>query len=63
MQRYGTLFQGIKYGSYRALCYNAVFCVRRFDIVIINQYFSKDSPMSGVDRTHYLFKIILFMLI
>ena len=61
--KFETLYQGIKTGSYRALCYNGVFAVRRFNIVLMNMYFTKDSPLSGVDRSYYLFKIIGFLAI
>ena len=61
--KFETLYQGIKTGSFRSLCYYGVFAVRRFNIVLINLYFTKDSPMSGVDRSNYLFKIIGFIAI
>ena len=51
-EKYKTLYQGMKYNSFRALAYNAVFSVRRFDIIFINIYFTSNSPLSGIgDRT------------
>ena len=49
--------------SFLALCYNAVFAVRRFDIILMNIYFTEGSPISGVERSQYLHKIICFLYI
>ena len=59
------MFQGIRPDSFRALCYNAIFCMRRFDIVLMNSFFTKGSPLNGLnfDRTHYLEKIFCFLII
>ena len=62
-RKFNELYQGIKTDSYSALCYNAIFSVRRYNIVLMNAYFTKDSAMSGVDRTHYLLKVLSFLLI
>ena len=50
-------------GSFSALCYDAVFAVRRFDIVLVNLFFSIDSPLSGAERSFHLFKVLGFMVI
>ena len=47
----------------RALAYNAVFAVRRFNIVLVNMFFTAGSPLSGFDRSWYLQKIISFLII
>ena len=62
-QKFSTIYQGIKPNSFKALCYNAVFSVRRLNIILINVYLTKDSPLSGLDRTYYLHKILCFLLI
>lgn len=59
--KFASLYQGINTKSFGALCYNAVFAVRRFDLVLLNVYFTQDSPLSRLDRTMYLFKIIGFL--
>ena len=61
MKKFSPMYQGIKYNSFLALCYNAVFSVRRFDIVLINIYFTAGSPISKFDRTQYLQKIFCFI--
>ena len=61
--KFSTLYQGIKLDSFRALCYNSIFAVRRFNIILMNIYFTKGSPLSGLDRTYYLQKILCFLLI
>lgn len=53
----------MKTDSFRALCYNAVFAIRRMDLVIMNVYFTQDSPLSGFDRSMYLQKILCFLYI
>ena len=50
-QKFSTLYQGIKFDSFRALCHNAIFSVRRFDVILLNLYFTANSPLSGIDRT------------
>ena len=51
-QKFSTLYQGIRFDSFRALAYNAVFSVRRFDIILMNMFFTAQSPLSGIgDRT------------
>ena len=62
-KKFTELYQGINTDSFRALCYNAVFSARRFDILLMNAYFTKDSVMSGIDRTYYLQKILAFLFI
>ena len=52
--KFSTLYQGIKLNSLQALCYNAIFSVRRLDIVLMNVYFTANSPLSNIDRTFYL---------
>ena len=43
--------------------YNAVFCIRRFDIVLVNMFFSPGFPLSNFDHHQYLFKNLAFILI
>ena len=59
--KYNSLYAGIKSHSGSALCYNAVFAVRRLDLILMNIYFTAGSPLSGIDRTMYLQKIICFL--
>ena len=61
--KFSTLYQGIKLNSFRALLYNSVFSVRRFEIILMNVFFTANSPLSGIDRTFYLQKILCFLLI
>ena len=49
--------------SFSSIVYYAVFSVRRFDLIIINQYLSQKSPLSGVERSLYLEKITLFLIV
>ena len=37
--------------------------MRRFDIVMINIYFTENSPFTNADRTHYLHKILCYILL
>ena len=60
-EKYSSLYQGIKTNSFLALCYNGVFAVRRFDLILINILFTKDSPITGVSRSHYLDKIVCLL--
>ena len=62
-KKFDTIYNGIKLQSFSALCYNAVFTVRRFNIVLINVYFTIDSPLSGFKRTHYLDKIMAYFIV
>ena len=48
-QRWGTLYQGIHKNKIIALIYNAVFCLRRFEIVLVNMFFSPGFPLSNFD--------------
>lgn len=60
-QKFKVIYSGIKTNSFLALCYHAVFSMRRFDIVLMNLYFTADSPLSGLESTHYLYKILIFL--
>ncbi len=46
-----------------ALTYNAVFAVRRFDIIMMNIFFTAGSPLSDFYRSWYLQKILCFLCI
>lgn len=46
-----------------ALTYNAVFAVRRFDIILMNIFFTAGSPLSDFSRSWYLQKILCFLCI
>ena len=59
----GIMYQGIKVHSLSALCYQAVFSVRRFDIVLVNLYFAADSPMSSFEESQGALKVVFFILI
>lgn len=61
--KFGSLYSGHRTKSFKALMYNAVFAVRRFDLVLINVYFTAGSPLSGVERSWYLQKILSFLVI
>ena len=61
--KFSTMYQGIRTDSFKALCYTAVFSVRRFDLVIMNHFFTVGSPLSGIDRNFYLHKILTFLFI
>ena len=61
--KFGSLYSGLKTDSFRALCLNAVFAMRRIDIVVMNVFLSEGSPISGIDRSMYLQKIICFLYI
>ena len=55
------MLDDLKVDKFNAVIYNAVFAVRRFDILLVNLWLSQDSPMSGVERTFYLEKILFFI--
>ena len=59
-QKYGSYYQGIRTNSFSSLLYEAVFAVRRFDIIVINLLFTVNSPISGLKRNMYLEKILMF---
>ena len=59
--KFSALTQKLRLNSFQALSYNAVFAVRRFDLILINLILNEGSPISGLERTHYLEKIILFL--
>ena len=59
--KFNALIDDIKVDKFNAIIYNAVFAVRRFNILLINLWLSEDSPLSGVKRTFYFEKIILFI--
>ena len=61
--KFSSMYQGIRTDSFLALCYTAVFSVRRFDIIIMNHFFTAGSPLSGIDRTFYMHKIFCFIFI
>ena len=62
-RKYNAFYQGIKVTSFQAIIYNGVFSARRFDIVLDNLLFNEGSPITGVERTFYLEKIFIFLLI
>ena len=45
--KWDTIYQGIHTDKLGTLFYNAVFCVRRFNIVLINMFFSPGFPLSN----------------
>ena len=57
--KFGSFYNGIKTSSFATLLYEAIFAVRRFDIVIINLILSVGSPLSGATRNYYLEKVLL----
>jgi len=63
LEKFGSLYAGIKTKGLKALAYNAVFAVRRFDLVLVNVFFTAGSPLSGIERTWYLQKILCFLII
>lgn len=63
LKKFGSLYAGIKTKSLKALAYNAVFAVRRFDLVLVNVFFTAGSPLSGIERSWYLQKILCFLII
>lgn len=46
-----------------ALVYNAVFAVRRFDIVLVNMIFSPGCPLFNWDNHQYVFKNLAFLFV
>ena len=63
-QKYGALYDGIRIGSVQPVTYIAVFSVRRFDLILVNLYFSLDSPLSGFTEMHYtVHKVFCLILI
>lgn len=62
-QKWSTLYQGIDMNKLSALFYNAIFCVRRFNIVLVNMFFSPGFPLSNFEQHHYLLKNLCFILI
>jgi len=62
-QKWDTLYQGIDTAQLSSLLYNAVFCIRRFNIVLVNMVFSPGFPMTNFQQHHYLFKNFLFIFI
>ena len=44
-ERFRSLYNGIKLSSTAALAYKAIFAVRRFDIILDNLIFTKESPI------------------
>ena len=61
-QRHSTIFQGIKTESKVALLYYVTFCLRRFDLVLVNFYFSPSFPLSDWASHAYLLKVIVFLI-
>ena len=59
--RFGRIYLGIRVESLSALIYNAVFAVRRYQIVFVSVFFTAESPLSGFDREHHLEKILGFL--
>lgn len=44
-QKYHALYDDLRQNSVSALAYQAVFAIRRWDIIFLNQSFTKDSPL------------------
>ena len=63
IRKFNALINGIKVTSFSSIVYYAVFSVRRFDLILINQYLSQKSPLSGVERSLYLEKTLLFLVV
>ena len=61
--KHEILYNGICTDNVLALIYNAVFCVRRFDLVVINIFFSADFSMSLFDKNQYLLKIFVLIFV
>ena len=61
--KFNALTNGIKLEKFSAVMYNAVFAVRRFDLILVNLLLTKNSPLSGSKRTFYMEKIVLFLAI
>ena len=61
--KYDALINDIRHKSFITLLYPTVFAVRRFNIVMVNILFTQDSPLSGVERTLYMEKILFLLLI
>lgn len=59
--KWDTIYQGIHTDKLGTLFYNAVFCVRRFNIVLINMFFSPGFPLSNFKQDQYLFKNFAFI--
>ena len=55
-QKWDTLYQGINIDQLSCLFYNAIFCIRRFNIVVVNMIFSPGLPLTNFDRHQYLYK-------
>ena len=63
LQKFQRLYSGVRLTSWSAIFYNAVFAVRRFNLIMANLYFNKDSPFSGAERTFHLEKSAAFLMI
>ena len=62
-KKHHSLYQGIRTESLQALIYNAVFCARRLDIVLVNIFLSPDFVLTKFEQNHYLLKIFALLLI
>ena len=62
-KKHESLYKEIRTESLQALIYNAVFCARRLDLVLINIFFSPDFPATKFDQNHYLLKIFTWLFI
>ena len=60
-QKHQTIYDGIEIDSKLSLFYNAIFCIRRFDIVLINVVFSGNFPVKLVEGNSFLYKILFFL--
>jgi hypothetical protein len=61
--KFDALYQGIHTNRMSALIYNAVFCVRRFDIVLVNMIFSPGFPIFNWESHQYVFKNLAFLFV
>ena len=62
-QRWDTLYQGIHQNYKGALFYNAIFCLRRFYLVLINMIFSPGFPITNFEQHQYLMKQFAFIIV
>lgn len=62
-QKFSSLYNDIKVSSTAALAYKAIYAVRRFDLIVFNLVLTAESPISRLERNHFLEKIVLFLMI
>ena len=62
-QKFETLYHGIHTNKLQALIYKSIFCVRRFNIVLVNIIFSPGFPFTSFKQNPFLIKIFFILLI